>query len=94
VKQLGHLAYTTLVCGPFCGLLIALHALPGLIGLPDFGFLKLIWFVSLMYVMGTLAGLISGGALQAAASLLWPDPKTVKKEKRGGVWHTELDGAV
>jgi hypothetical protein len=94
VKQLGDLAYTTLACGPLCGLFIPLLALPAAIDLPDFGFLNYIWFVSLMYVMGMLAGLISGGALQAPSSLLWPGPKTVKKGKRCGVWDTELDGPV
>ena len=76
----------TLVRGPLCGLSICLLGMPRLIDLPDFGILECIWFVSVMYVMGMLAGLI--------AFLLWPDPKTVKKGKRGGVWDTELDGPV
>ncbi len=86
MKQLGNLAYMTLVCGPLCGSFIALLGLPRLIGLPNFGFLEGIWFVSVLYVMGMLAGLVS--------YLIWPGPRTVKEGKRGGVWDTELAGPV
>ncbi len=86
MKQLGNMAYMTLVCGPLCGLFTALLGLSRLIGLLDFGFLEGIWFVSVLYVMGMLAGLV--------ASLLWPEPEAVKIGKRGGVWDMELDGPV
>ena len=88
MKHAGNLAYSTLFRGPLCGLFISLPALPGLFGLPDFGFLEAIWFVSMLYVIGILAGLVSEGVLWA----VWPVPKTVKKPKRGGIWDSELDG--
>jgi hypothetical protein len=85
---MGNLTYSTLVRGPICGLLICLPALPALFALPAFGFLEAVWFVSLMYVIGMLAGLISEGVLWA----VWPVPNTVNKPKQGGIWDSELDG--
>jgi hypothetical protein len=90
--QARNLALMTLVCGPIVAILLDLVTLPMVIWLPGFRFLDFLGSLALMIGMGTLAGLIGGGAFLTSSSVLGRIRKAVKPWKRGGIWDPDLDG--
>jgi hypothetical protein len=89
--QSGHLAWMAVVCGPLVSSFVGLMTLPAMLGEPGFGFLAAMKALLLLAGLGTLAGIIAGGAFWASSVLLGRARKTVKKWARGGVWDGDFD---
>jgi hypothetical protein len=89
--QSGHLALLALVCGPLVSTFVGLVTLLALLREPGFEFLAATKLFLLMTGLGTLAGIIAGGAFWASSKLLGRARKTVKKWTRGGVWDADFD---
>jgi hypothetical protein len=74
-----------LLDGPICGLVIAIPAVLTGIGRPDFDVVLAIWMISVLYVMGMVAGLIADEIWRAYT-------RVPEAEEMGGIWDDELDG--
>jgi hypothetical protein len=91
-RQSGHLALLAVACGPLISLFIGLISIPALLREPGYGFLAVMKDLLLVTGLGTLAGIIAGGAFWASSALLDRTRKTVKKWAGGRLWDSEFDG--
>ena len=89
-RQAGNLALVALACGPILSGCICLVLLPILIWFPDFRLLHYIGMSTLMIGVGTLAGIIGGGAFWASSTLMGQVRKTLNKRGRGRAWDTGI----
>jgi hypothetical protein len=90
--QAGNLGWMAIACGPILGLFLYLLTLPVMIMLPDFTLLAFAKGLLLITSIGTVAGIIGGGAFWACSALLRPVRKAVNRLRGRGVWDPELDG--
>jgi hypothetical protein len=91
-SQAGNLALLALGCGPVLAIFIGLITLPATVRLPGFRLLDSIAAFFTIAGVGTVAGMIAGGAFWVCSSLLGRVRKTLKKRARGRAWDPDFDG--
>ena len=89
-RQTRSQALLPIACGPVVGLFLGFLVWLGIRADPSEA-PRIPGLLLLMVGVGTLAGLVTAGAMRTAASVLGKVRKTVNERKRSGVWDADLD---